>query len=139
MARFKVLDIRPVLVQRMGIIPTSIITPPYKFFRTFTDYYVWIVLFLFLVSSLLYVLGNFEDFNNVLKTIPMIIGGFQSLGMFMGVGFRSSKIVELREKLQALVDKGDLAFIYYLLCILSYENLTINPLRPEHMRQIIRD
>lgn len=114
MARFKVLDIRPVLVQRMGIIPTSIITPPHKYFRIFWDYYVWIVLFLFLVSSILYVLWNFSDFNNVLKTCPMIIGGFQSLGMFMGVGFRSHHIVTLRTKLQALVDSGDQSFICQL-------------------------
>lgn len=112
MTRFKVLDIRPVLVQRMGIIPTSIITPPHKFFRTFTDYYVWIVLFLFLVSSIMYVLENSQDLNNCLKTIPMIIGGIQSLGMFMGVGFRSSHIVTLREKLQTLVDKGAHYFLF---------------------------
>lgn len=110
MEKFKVIDIRPVLVQRIGIIPTSIITPPHKYFRIFTDYYVWIVLFLFLVSSIMYVLGNFEDLNNSLKTIPMIIGGIQSLGMFMGVGFRSSLIVTLREQLQALVDEGEHTF-----------------------------
>lgn len=106
MARFNVLDIKPVLCQRIGIIPTSIITPPHKFFRTFTDYYVWVVLFTFLVSSLWFVLTNFEDINASLKTIPMIIGGFQSLGMFMGVGFRAGKITILREKLQTLVDNG---------------------------------
>lgn len=106
MTRFRVLEIKPVLCQRIGIIPTSIITPPHRFFRSFTDYYVWFILFSFLISSLLFVLTNHDDINPTLKTIPMIIGGFQSLGMFMGVGFRLEKVRALRGKLQTLVDNG---------------------------------
>ena len=105
-AKFTVMDIRPVLIQRMGIFSTSIITPPFKFFRIWGDYYLWTSLFLFLVSSILFVATNYTDINPTLKTIPMIIGGCQSLGMFLGAGLRTKKIASVREKLQAIVDEG---------------------------------
>lgn len=113
-AKFTVLDIKPVLVQRMGIIPTSVITPPFKFFRTWGDYYLWISLFAFLISSILFVAGNYDDINPTLKTIPMIIGGCQSLGMFLSVGLRSDMIATLREKLQAIVEAGAPTVFSYL-------------------------
>lgn len=51
-------------------------------------------------------MNNLDDLFLALQTIPMVIGGIQSFGMFVGFGVGSNHITALHSRLQLTVDKG---------------------------------
>lgn len=106
MARFTVLEINQILSQRWGIISASLITPPHSFYTTFSNYFIVFFLFWSTIASIQFVMNNYDDLFLSLQTCAMIIGGIQSVGMYIGIGIYSDKVTILHAELQSIVDQG---------------------------------
>ncbi|XP_055304582.1 uncharacterized protein LOC129569589 [Sitodiplosis mosellana] len=84
----------------------SLLTPPHSFYTTFSNYFIVFFLAWSTVASVQFVMHNYDDLFLSLQTCAMIIGGIQSVAMYIGIGINSDDVTALHERLQSIVDEA---------------------------------
>lgn len=107
MAKFKVLDLSKVLKTRFGIYAYRLTDPNNDFFKSYATYHVLFFLVpIFVISGSLFAYKNLDQVILALKTVFMVMVGFQAAALFLSVGLNMRSVKNLHQTLQEIVDEG---------------------------------
>lgn len=102
---YKVLELNELVMVRLRIYTRQLTDPKSDFFESITMYYISFNMLAFIATSVAFVYQNVSNFMVVLRTLMVIVGTSQALGMFLYIGRKIIKVKMLHQKLQAIVDR----------------------------------
>lgn len=106
--KFKVLDIKKILKDRIGLYSYNIVDPSVDFLKSYANYHMLLILIpFFLMSSSTFIYGHWSEFSLLLKSGVNFLAGIQCSGMFLSIALNKDAIVELHHSLQEIVDDGE--------------------------------
>lgn len=109
--KFKVLDIKKVLKDRVGLYSYNIVDPSVDFLKSYANYHmIFILIPFFLVSSTTFILGHLSEFSLLVKSGVNFLAGIQCTGMFLSIALNKKSVEELHGVLQEIVDEGSSRF-----------------------------
>lgn len=107
-SKFKVLQNNQWLMAGLGIYSYNLTQPRIGFFKSIIAYCIlFILFFLCVIPSALYVKRNVAHFESALNAAVLCVGGLQGFVMFLSERFAFKQIIILHLKLQELVDQGN--------------------------------
>lgn len=107
-SKFKVLDIKKILKDRIGLYSYNIVDPTVDFLKSYANCHMLLILIpFFLVSSSTFIYGHLSDLTLLLKSGVNFLAGVQCSGMFLSIALNKDAIVELHHILQEIVDDGE--------------------------------
>lgn len=105
--KFKVLDIKKILKDRIGLYSYNIVDPTIDFFKSYANYHmIFILIPFFLVSSSTFLLGHLSEFSLLVKSGVNFLAGLQCSGMFLSIALSKRAVGDLHCILQRIVDEG---------------------------------
>lgn len=105
MSTFKVLNLNELVMVRLRIYTRRLTDTVSDFFESISMYYIAFNMLAFIATSMAFVYQNAADIMVALRTVMVIVGTMQALGMFLCLGRNVLTVKMLHIKLQAIVDR----------------------------------
>lgn len=116
MSSFKVLKLNELVMVRLRIYMRQLADPIGDFFESISMYYIAFNMLAFIATSMTFVYQNASNIMIALRTMMVVVGTSQALGMFLCIGSNVTTVKMLHIKLQTIVDqtaKGTLIIYSY--------------------------
>lgn len=107
--KFRVLKHNQILMNWMGIYPSSLTETKIEFFKTPIVYeFLFCAIVCDVCSSAVFIYNDSSPLGANLDPFFILISGIQCGGMYLNLGLKLEKVQSLHLKLQEIVDQGDL-------------------------------
>lgn len=113
------------VLTKLGIYPTESQNGINTFFKSFSSYYILIVLAAYDIADAVFVFENLTDFSNALRGCIFIVSAFQANSMFFCYGRNVHKIYDVHMKLQEIIDGIGKNELYHIFSTLFLRQLIV--------------